>query len=323
MKPRARAVVPLALLLVGFPPAAAAPGGASAWLAPPVDGPITERFVAPTTEYGPGHRGIDYGVAPGTPVRAASSGTVTFAGPVGGRNAITVAHPGDLETTYSFLSELHVAPGDVVEEGRWLGLVDEAHPGKDAGLHFGVRSSGHYIDPELKLGPLDVSAAIYLTPTVYMPDEQLTSAWRDAFSAGTSEQPCADQRSPGPSPVAPNQNVVVALAGISSRTTRGEAPAIYTQVPPALGYDPSDTYHFSYRGHEGRSLHQPYERTHTYRDLRYAADRLRDLMIQIGERHPGRAVDLGLMLRLSAISSVTAWMRTPSQPRLVSPNSLS
>ena len=31
----------------------------------------------------------------------------------------------------------------------------------------------------------------------------------------------------------------------------------------------------------------------------------------------------GLIPRLSAISSVTAWMRTPSQPRRVSPNSLS
>ena len=313
MKPRARAAVPLALLLVGFPPAAAAPGGASAWLAPPVDGPITDRFVAPTTEYGPGHRGIDYDVTAGTPVRAASSGTVTFAGPVGGHNAITIAHEGDLETTYSFLSEVHVTAGDLIEEGRWLGLVDEAHPGEDSGLHFGVKSSGHYIDPELKLGPVDVSAAIYLTPTVYMPDENLTPAWRDAFSAGTSEQPCSDPRTPGPRPIAPNQNVAVALAGISSRTTRGEAPTIYTQVPGALGYDPVDTYRFSYRGHQGRTLHQPYERTHTYRDLRFAADRLRDLMIQIGERHPGRAVDLiahsqgGLVARTYLKQVTSSW----------------
>ena len=33
-----------------------------------------------------------------------------------------------------------------------------------------------------------------------------------------------------------------------------------------------------------------------------------------------RAPRGGLMPRLSAISSVTCWMRTPSQPRLVSPN---
>ena len=181
MKPRARAVVPLALLLLGSPPAAAALGGAPVFLVPPVDGPITDRFVAPTTDYGPGHRGIDYDAAAGTPVRAASPGTVTFAGPVGGRNAITIAHEGDLETTYSFLSEVHVAPGDVVDEGRWLGLVGEAHPGEGAGLHFGVRSSGGYIDPELRLGAIDVSAAIYLTPTVYMPDENLAPAWRAAF----------------------------------------------------------------------------------------------------------------------------------------------
>ena len=61
-----------ASLLVGLDTsrARAAPppsGGCDAWLLP-VDGPVARSFEAPAFAYGPGHRGIDFAVPPGTPV---------------------------------------------------------------------------------------------------------------------------------------------------------------------------------------------------------------------------------------------------------------
>ena len=61
-------------------------------LVPPVDRALARPFEAPASDWGPGHRGIDLGVAPGVEVRAAAPGTVTFAGQVGGRLYVTIDH---------------------------------------------------------------------------------------------------------------------------------------------------------------------------------------------------------------------------------------
>jgi murein DD-endopeptidase MepM/ murein hydrolase activator NlpD len=72
----------------------------SAWLIPPVDAPISARFEAPSSDYGPGHRGIDYAAPTGTKVRAAGGGRVTFAGAVAGVDAVTIDHGGGLPRPY-------------------------------------------------------------------------------------------------------------------------------------------------------------------------------------------------------------------------------
>ena len=53
------------------------PGGCGVWW-PPVDGPVARSFQAPAFAYGPGHRGIDFAVPPGTPVRASGDGVVAL-----------------------------------------------------------------------------------------------------------------------------------------------------------------------------------------------------------------------------------------------------
>src|SRR5579864_6326189 len=71
--------------------------GASAWTWP-VQGPVLLGFVFdPSHPYAGGqHRGVDIGAAPGTPVAAPASGTVTFAGtvPTSGKS-VTIA-PADV-----------------------------------------------------------------------------------------------------------------------------------------------------------------------------------------------------------------------------------
>jgi len=125
---------------------------AGAW-SPPVDGPVVRRFEAPASAFGAGHRGVDFGAPPGSAVRSAGSGVVAFAGPVGGRLVVVVAHPGGLRSGYAYLTRLAVAGGQPVEQGAVLGFSGGTGPGHPAGvLHFSLREGGEYVDPLRRLG---------------------------------------------------------------------------------------------------------------------------------------------------------------------------
>ena len=319
----------LAILIAVVPlgPAAAQRQPASEpWLITPVDHAISRHFEAPSSAYGPGHRGIDFGAAEGALVRSAAAGTVKFAGLVAGRRAVTVVHAGGLETTYSLLSEIRVSPGQKVARGRFVGVAGSAHSGEGSGLHFGVKLDGAYVDPVLFLGPLDLSAAVHLAPLVESLEEidgEPSSAEREGkrAGAGTHVQAC---RRPPPldrRPPPPNDNVAVAVAGIGSETVTS-LPLLYTSAfgPEALGYDPDKVYYFSYEGNRGPRGHVPYGRTATYGSLGRAGNGLRRLLARIGREHPGSEVDLfahsqgGLLPRLSLEGLVGLW--TPRLPRI-------
>lgn len=108
--------------------------------AAPVDAPVIDRFRPPATPYGAGNRGWEYATLPGTAVRAAGRGTVSFAGPVGGRLAVTVAHPDGLRTSYTDLAAIAVRAGEEVAGGDVLGTAGSR-------LHVGVRRGDVYLDP--------------------------------------------------------------------------------------------------------------------------------------------------------------------------------
>lgn len=112
-------------------------------LDPPVQGPVLARFHA-STSYGPGHRGVDLGVPPGTLVRAAASGHVTFAGRVVGATWVTVDH-GTVRTTVGPLASMRVQRGDRVVRGAVLGTSGHAH-GR-AAVHWSARRGTTYVDP--------------------------------------------------------------------------------------------------------------------------------------------------------------------------------
>jgi murein DD-endopeptidase MepM/ murein hydrolase activator NlpD len=133
---------------------------ATAW-SPPVDGPVVRRFEPPVGPFGPGHRGVDYAVAPGTAVRAAGAGVVVFAGAVAGRLHVVLAHTGGLRTGYSFVTGLAVKPGDHVVPGTVVGRSGGTGPGHAAGvLHFSLRDSHGYADPLRLFGEVSGGAAI-------------------------------------------------------------------------------------------------------------------------------------------------------------------
>jgi hypothetical protein len=113
---------------------------------PPVDAPVLDPFRAPTTPFGPGNRGLEYGTAPGTPVRAVADGRVTFAGSVAGSLHVTVLHPDGLRTTSSFLSTIDVVVGQEVHQGDRLGTT--AGP-----FQLSARNGDAYLDPALLFAP--------------------------------------------------------------------------------------------------------------------------------------------------------------------------
>ena len=311
-----------ALTVVPLGPVVAQQRSASGpWLITPVDQAISRHFEAPSSAFGPGHRGIDFGVAPGTRVRSAAAGTVKFAGVVAGRLAVTVAHNGGLETTYSMLSEVRVSKGQEVAPGRFVGVSGSAHNGQGGGLHFGVKLDGAYVDPVLFLGPLDLSAAVHLAPVVESDGPSGAVRTGSSSGAGTHLQPCRRPTTLDRLPPPPNDNVAVAVAGIGSETV-ASVPLLYTSAfgPEAFGYDPDKIYYFSYAGNRGPRDHLPYDRSATYGSLNRAGRGLRRLLAGIGRSHPGSRVDLfahsqgGLLARLSLEGLVGAW--TPGLPHI-------
>lgn len=170
-----RVIAPLALaagvlaapVTAGVPevdaPSLPAPAfGSYAW---PVSGPVIRGFEQPVGPFGPGHRGIDIGSAPGTRVRAAADGVVVFAGPVAGELHVSIDHPDGVRTSYAFLSAVGVERGAPVTKGTVVGAVGEGHDGTSTPhLHFGARYAGQYIDPMLLLGRRSLVGLIHLAP---------------------------------------------------------------------------------------------------------------------------------------------------------------
>jgi murein DD-endopeptidase MepM/ murein hydrolase activator NlpD len=126
-------------------------------LLPPVDAPIARPFDAPPCRWCAGHRGLTYEVGVGTPVRAASAGTVTFSGIVVDVRYVVVRHSDGLLATYGGLSSSPLNGGDRVAAGSIVGRTGGA-------LYFGLRTAPDtYIDPQPLLGVLVVPP--YLVPT--------------------------------------------------------------------------------------------------------------------------------------------------------------
>lgn len=150
------ALLTMLVLVLAVPPpgAARAEGPRWQWPTPPPH-EVVARFEAPTTPYGPGHRGIDIAVSGGAQIRAVEAGTVRFSGSLAGRGVVSVVHADGLLSTYepvtSTLSEgARVAAGDVL--GTLEGGSPSSHCGERDCLHLGARRGESYLDPLLLLG---------------------------------------------------------------------------------------------------------------------------------------------------------------------------
>ena len=95
------------------------------------------------------HDGIDILAPEGTPVRAAETGVVTYAGDGlrGYGNTAVLDHGGGATTLYGHLREIHVRSGDVVAAGTAIGTVGRTGNATTSHLHFELRLEGRAVDP--------------------------------------------------------------------------------------------------------------------------------------------------------------------------------
>lgn len=95
------------------------------------------------------HRGIDIAAPTGTPVGAARSGTVTFAGwsSQGYGNLVRLRHTDGSETWYAHFSSIAVSVGQYVSQGAIIGRVGSTGLSTGPHLHFELHERGQAIDP--------------------------------------------------------------------------------------------------------------------------------------------------------------------------------
>ncbi|GEM_PF-6941947 len=94
------------------------------------------------------HTGIDIAADKGTPIFAARSGTVVFAGYSSGYGyLIKIDHGSGVQTMYAHCSELLAGTGDVVSQGSIIAKVGSTGNSTGNHLHFEIRVNGTPVDP--------------------------------------------------------------------------------------------------------------------------------------------------------------------------------
>lgn len=142
----------------GSPTATGAPDGSGAdagsvregnamWVWPTGTRVVTRPWEAPSDDYAAGHRGIDVRAPVGAVAVAVAAGTVSFAGPVGGRSVVSIDHGHGLVSTLDSVLP-SVSAGDDVDQGSPVGTVTVGHcPAAAPCVHLGARLDGRYTDP--------------------------------------------------------------------------------------------------------------------------------------------------------------------------------
>ena len=103
------------------------------------------------------HKGTDLAAPCGTPVVAATGGTVEEAGYAGSYgNWILLASSDGIETGYAHNSDLLVDVGDTVAAGDLIALVGSTGASSGCHLHFETRVDGSPVDPEGFMSDLGV-----------------------------------------------------------------------------------------------------------------------------------------------------------------------
>ena len=123
-------------------------GGRLGW---PCSGTITSEQgwrIHPIFGYKKYHSGMDIGVAYGTPIKAAASGTVIQASWYGGYGyCVIIDHGGGLSTLYGHNSSLCVSYGQKVSRGQVIAKAGSTGYSTGPHCHFEVRVNGSVTNP--------------------------------------------------------------------------------------------------------------------------------------------------------------------------------
>lgn len=111
----------------------------------PVAGPVVQAF-SPEA----GNDGVNISAAKGTPVKAASSGVVAYAGNEvqGFGNLILLKHAGGWMSIYGHLDNVLVKKGEKIKAGQEIGSVGTSGAIKAPQLHFELRQNSKPVNPE-------------------------------------------------------------------------------------------------------------------------------------------------------------------------------
>jgi hypothetical protein len=94
------------------------------------------------------HMGTDIALPTGTPILAATSGTVTFAGDMGGYGLVVFIDNGEgIVTVYAHCDTLLVSTGQTVEVGDIIATVGTTGDSTGPHLHFEIIRNGRHLNP--------------------------------------------------------------------------------------------------------------------------------------------------------------------------------
>lgn len=117
--------------------------------------PVSRSQFTVSAYYGDGrnHKGIDLAADRGTPIFAAASGKVTFAGWDGDYGyTIVIQHSNGMKTRYAHANALCVATGATVAQGDMIATVGSTGWSTGNHLHFEVIVNGNRVNPGPYIG---------------------------------------------------------------------------------------------------------------------------------------------------------------------------
>lgn len=111
----------------------------------PTEGRVTSPF---GPRWGGFHQGVDIGAPTGTPIKAADSGVVSFAGWNGGYGyMVRIEHGNGSATLYAHASRLLVTQNQTVNKGDTIALVGNTGNSYGPHLHFEIRLNDKPVNP--------------------------------------------------------------------------------------------------------------------------------------------------------------------------------
>lgn len=116
---------------------------------PVTGGKITSRFGERSSVRSSSHTGLDIAASSGTPIKAAASGTVTFAGYKGSYGyLVKIKCDNGYEMWYGHCSKLYVKNGQRVSAGEKIAAVGSTGNSTGPHLHFEIRKDGKALNPQ-------------------------------------------------------------------------------------------------------------------------------------------------------------------------------
>lgn len=115
----------------------------------PVSGTITSRFGSRRSGT---HTGLDIATSRGTPIKAAASGTVIYAGWKGSYGyLVVIQHSDTVKTYYAHCSKLYVSDGEQVSQGETIATVGSTGNSTGPHLHLEIRVNDAPRNPQTYL----------------------------------------------------------------------------------------------------------------------------------------------------------------------------